>query len=96
LFRWADICHDLEENGIEINGIDAVNLQEDQDNLWRRLAKRMPVDKKTGKWTANKVEYAWHHGVSSRSHFTLDPVQWTEKLSYEVDQIKKGVHRKRV
>jgi len=80
--RWADISHRE-----KLNGIDATNLQKDQGDMWRRIAKRIPAKKKTGKWTAEKVKYAWHHGVSGYCpHLKLDPVLWTQELSQAVKQ----------
>jgi hypothetical protein len=84
--RWVDISRRL-----NLNGIDAANLQEDQNDMWKRIAGNLKPVPKSTQWTAHKVEYAWYRGVSQGCSFTLEPVLWTEELSQHVNQIKLGV-----
>ncbi len=52
------------------------------------MAGLVPIDKKAGRWTAEKAEYAWHHGVSERCQLTLDRICWSEELSQDVNKVK--------
>lgn len=75
-FHWANTSHEL-----QLNGIDAAKLQEDQENMWRKIAELIPVREKRGKWTADKVKYAWYHGASIRCKgITLDGLEGLDSL----------------
>jgi hypothetical protein len=65
----------------ETDSIDESDLQEDFANTWIRIAEMLPKNSKAGKWTAEKVEYAWYHGISARCQISLDPVHWSEEVS---------------
>jgi len=52
------------------------------------MAELLPKDKKAGIWTAEKVEYAWYHGVSDRCQLTLGPLHWSGELSENVNKVK--------
>lgn len=64
----------------QLRYIDEATLQQDYDDTWRRIAESMQNNERDGKWTAQKVKYAWYHGVSDRCEVNLEPVPWSETV----------------
>jgi hypothetical protein len=58
-----------------------------------RIAELLPDNAKVdGKWTAEKVKYAWYHGVLDRCQLDLGPLHWSEKLSQDVNLAKMDMY----
>jgi hypothetical protein len=87
LYRLAEVSYRL-----QLDGINPASLQEDYNNRWGRIAKRMPIDRNV-RWTAEKVKYAWENSVWYRHpHIILGPTPWTEELSQAVNNTKWGLY----
>jgi len=72
-----------------MDGIDEQILQADYMATWNRISNMIPAGEKNGKWTAEKIQYAWYHGISDRyPDVSLDQLPWSEDLSQLVNQSK--------
>lgn len=76
-----------------LDGIDYCALCFDHEETWDRMSRMMRGRSKEGRWTAQKMEYAWKHGVSERyAHISLDQLPWSMELAQSVNLTKSQLY----